>query len=121
MTVEQIIDSLLGRLGEILVERKKNKLNQDQESSGVIETKDNPAEEKKDSPLKEEKGERVRYVVLKPKVEDKVILQQLEAIQKDREGIKSQKEDMVKEKVHIQSQQSQLRSAMDEAKRNKVI
>jgi len=121
MTVEQIIDSLLGRLGDILVERKKRNLEKNQEDSGGVENKENPPEEKKESPLKEEKGERVRYVVLKPKVEDKVILQELEAIQKDREGIKEQKGEMEKEKKHIQSQQSQLRSAMDEIKREKVI
>lgn len=129
METSDALENLLIKIGEILVERRKKPTEQPPEEPTTREkfidmysaetlNKVNPFKPKYQQ---ESTRNPLKYVVIKPRATDNVVLQQMEGIQRDREEAEKSKAEMEKERQHIQSQQQQLKSAFDEAKRNKII
>lgn len=128
MGTSDALENLLIKIGEILVERRKKTVEQVPEEPTARERFVEMYTSEKDNvePLnpkyqQENISNPLKYVVIKPKVDDKAVLQQMEEISRDKEEAQKDKEEMEKESLHIQSQQQQLRSAFDEAKRKKII
>jgi hypothetical protein len=130
MAETDALENLLIKIGEILVERRKKPTEKTPEEEPTTREKfiDMYSAEtlNKVNPFKpkyqqESTRNPLKYVVIKPKATDNVVLQQMEGIQKDREEAEKSKAEMEKERLHIQSQQQQLRSAFDEARRKQIM
>jgi len=129
MAETDALENLLIKIGEILVERRKKPTEKTPEEPTAREkfidmysaetlNKVNPFKPKYQQ---ESTRNPLKYVVIKTKTNDNAVLQQMEGIQRDREETEKGKAEMDKERQHIQSQQQQLRSAFDEAKRKQII
>jgi hypothetical protein len=129
METSDALENLLIKIGEILVERRKKPTEQVPEEEPTARErfvemytseKDN-VEPLNPKYQQENISNPLKYVVIKPKVNDKAVLQQMEEISRDKEESEKEKEEMEKERLHIQSQQQQVRSAFDEARRKQII
>lgn len=124
----QIIDSLLSRMKKFFLgEEEKVEENPEEKTPRermidmyTSEKEDNPDRNNLTKP-KEESNVKYKYVVIKPKVGDSLVLQEIEKIQKDKEEVEKQKGEIEKDREHLYSQQSQLKNAFEEAKRKQII
>jgi hypothetical protein len=135
MNINDKIDNLLVSIGEFLLSRKK-KANPDQpeppkqpektpreqfsdmysEEVMGIKNETNPPPK-----IAEQPNVKNRYFVIKPKIQDDAILQEIEKIKKDKEEMTKSKDEIAKDREHLYSQQAQLKSAFEEAKRKSII
>jgi hypothetical protein len=124
----QIIESLLSRMKKFLLgeEEKEETPEEKTPRERLIDMYASEREDKNTegnvlSKPKEENNVKYKYVIIKPKTDDNMVLQEIEKIQKDKEEIEKQKGEIGKDREHLYSQQAQLKSAFEEAKRKQII
>jgi hypothetical protein len=132
MNINDKVDNLLVSIGEFLLSRKKKTNNEEPKEPEKTpreqfadmysaETLDRKNEENPAPNMQEQPNVKHRYFVLQPKIKDDAILQEIEKIKKDKEETQKSKDEIAKDREHLYSQQAQLKSAFEEAKRKQII
>ena len=94
---QKLISAILKTIGQLLL-----KSSEPEEPKTAMEQYADFYAEKK----KEEKTPRdFRYIVVKPKMKDKLVLQALEGITKEKEQVSKQKEGITKDRAQLEDQQ----------------
>lgn len=112
---DNLLMAFMKKLGKILVKATEEPKTPQEEFGDFFTAgqTDTTHEQKIDSPLK--------YVVMRPKVTDEAILQQLEEIKRDREGISKEKEAISKDRTKLKDEQQTLKRSFDEARSKNLL
>jgi hypothetical protein len=103
MNEEHIIESILERIGQALMKKKKEPM----EAPEPYPVEDESHIERIEKPNN-------RFVLVKPKMTDKALLLEMEAIKRDREAISKQKQEIAKRQAQVEDQHYSLKKAQQE-------
>jgi hypothetical protein len=114
-----LLNTLLKKIGEIITttEEQEEKTPREEFNEYVNEKED----VLKDNPLKiitKKPEEKVKFVYLKPKTENNVVLQQIEVLKKDREMFDKKEKELAVKEAQIADQHYSLQRAKQELEKN---